>query len=160
MGIYDNVKIEKGVELPEFPEERDKNKLDWQTKDISGPAMRTFKITENGRLLRKEEEKREMTKEERDEMAREHGFDSWELWEEADTKMNEPLQTWKYTVEDEWWADYNMHGSLEFHASGSRVEGFEDFYWSYEARYTRGELQEIVFMGERLSDNLNPPREE
>lgn len=149
MGIYDSVKIEEGVELPEFPEEKDKNELDWQTKDIGMPSIRRFKITENGRLLRKEAKKREMTEEERDEMARENGFDSWELWEEADTKINEPLQTWGYTIEDEWWADHNMHGSFGFHASGLRIEGFGDVLWKYEARYNYGELQEIVFIGRK-----------
>jgi len=45
---------------------------------------------------------------------------------------------------------YNsLHGSFEFHASGRGVDGFDDFYWSYEARFTEGELDEIVFLGER-----------
>lgn len=149
MGLYDTIILEDGVSLPEFPEEGDPRDLEWQTKSIGRPSMRTFKITKGGRLLRKEVERREMTQEEMDEYAQEKGYESWKAWEEADTPLNEPLETWKYTVDSQWWADHNMHGTFEFHASGKRVDGYDDFYWSYEARYTEGDLDKIVFLGER-----------
>lgn len=149
MGLYDTILLEDGVELPEFPEDKNPRRLEWQSKDIGHPSMQTFKITHDGRLMRKEVERAEMNDEELDEYAQENGYDSWEDWNEADTKLNEPLETWKYKVVDEWWADHNMHGSFEFHASGKRVDGFDDFYWSYEARFTKGELEKIVFLGER-----------
>lgn len=159
MGMYDYVIIEEGVELPKFPEDKDHTELEWQTKDIGRSSMSTYKITEDRRLLRKETEKAKMTPEEQRERAREEGYESWEEWEQDEDTFG-PLETWKYKVVDEWWADHNMHGSFEFHASTSRVEGFEDFYWSYEARYTKGKLQEIVFLGERGTDNMTPPHME
>lgn len=157
MGMYDYVIIEEGVDLPKFPEDKNHTEIEWQSKDINYPSLSTYKITEDRRLLRKEIEKRELTEDELDEKARKNGYKSWEAWEKADTNIDEPLPTRKYTVEDEWWADHNMHGSFEFHASTSRIEGFEDFFWSYEARYTKGELQEIEFLGERGSGNMTPP---
>ena len=149
MGLFDTVILGEEVELPEFPERKNPDELEWQTKDIARASMETYRIS-NGRLMRKEVEKAKMTEEEQAQKARERGYDSWEEWE-ADEDSFGPIETWKYKVVDEWWADHNMHGSFEFHASGSRVEGFDDFYWSYEARFTRGELDEIIFLGERGS---------
>ncbi len=40
-----------------------------------------------------------------------------------------------------------MHGSFEFHGSSDDIE--DGFSWSYEARFTRGDLDAIVFLGER-----------
>jgi hypothetical protein len=147
MGLFDTVIIEDGVELPEFPENGDPDDLTWQTKDIGRPSMRKFKITNDGELLRKEVKRAEMTREEKDEYAREKGYESWKVWKESDTY--EPLETWKYKVVDEHWVNHNMHGSFEFHASTKRTDGYDDFYWSYEARYTKGELDKILFLGER-----------
>lgn len=156
MGLYDTVILEEGVELPEFPEDGDPRDLDWQTKDLGHPAMVTYKITADGRLLRRERTYRDMTPDELDEYAQERGYESWDAWEAADTgPLDPPLETWKRTVEDEWWADHNMHGSFEFHASGKRVDGYDDFYWSYEARFTRGDLDEIIFLGDRFGNSDN-----
>lgn len=149
MGLYDTVLIEDGVEIPNFTEDKNPRDLRWQTKDVDRPCMRTFKITHDGRLVRREVEKAEMSDDELDEYAQNNGYDSWEAWNEADTPMNEPLDTWKYKVVDEWWVDHEMHGSFEFHASGKRVDGFDDFFWSYEARFNKGRLEKIVFLGER-----------
>jgi hypothetical protein len=157
MGLFDTIIIEEGIELPEFPDDGDPDDLDWQTKDIGHPSMSVYKITDNGRLLRKEVERAEMTQEEMDEYARDHGYESWEVWENTDTKLNEPLDTWKYKVVDEHWVDHNMHGSFEFHASTRQKDEYEDFYWSYEARFTKGQLDEILFLGERGSDGWESP---
>ncbi|WP_205254487.1 MULTISPECIES: hypothetical protein [Halorussus] len=43
-----------------------------------------------------------------------------------------------------------MHGSFEFHGSNDGIEN--GFYWSYEARFTRGDLDAIVFLGKRGGD--------
>lgn len=153
MGLFDTVLIEDNIELPNFPKDKNVRELEWQSKDIGRPFMRTFKITNDGRLLRKESEKEEMTDEELDEYAQEKGYDSWGAWNEAETRFNEPLGTWKYKVIDEWWVDHNMHGSFEFHASGKRVEGFEDVYWSYEARFTKGELEKIVHLQKKYRND-------
>jgi len=101
MGLYDRILLEDGVELPEFPDDKNPRRLEWQSKDIGKPSMQTFKITNDGRLMRND-------------------------------------------------VYHNMHGSFEFHASGKPVDGFDDFYWSYEARFTKGDLDKIVFLGERI----------
>lgn len=156
MGLYDTVKLAEDIELPQFPDNIDPDDLEWQSKDIGRPSMRLFKISEDGRLLRREVEKEKMNQEELDEYAQDNGYDSWEQWEKADTPLNGPLETWKYKIADEWWADHNMHGTFEFHASSSRLDGHEDFYWSYEARFTHGELEKIVFLGDRGSFDDSP----
>lgn len=148
--MYDTLVIEEGVSLPEFPQAGDPGELSWQTKDIGMPILRTFKLTADGRLLRRETEQREMTDKELDEMAAEDGYESWDDWKESDGFG--PLESWKYTTDKEFWLDHSMHGSFEFHANTKRLDNYDDFYWSYEARFTRGELDEIVFLGDRFSD--------
>ena len=39
-----------------------------------------------------------------------------------------------------------MHGSFEFPGNHNDIE--DGFYWSYEARFTRRDLDTIVFLGE------------
>ena len=39
-----------------------------------------------------------------------------------------------------------MHGLFEFHGKHDDIE--DGFDWSYEARFTRGDLDAIVFLGE------------
>jgi hypothetical protein len=75
-------------------------------------------------------------------------------------------------VDEVWWADHNMHGSFEFHqvfkenpvlfetmedpASGEAIERPTehelDVYLSYEARFTKSDLDEIVLLGGRGSE--------
>jgi hypothetical protein len=156
MGLYDTLVVEDAVELPKFPEDRSPTEVEWQTKDIGHPSMRTFKLTASGRLLRKEQDMREKTAEEKQAEAEEHGFDSWEEYvsfcEDADREeqlsrglgfgiLNEQ------TVADEFWLDHNMHGTFEFHGSADDIE--DGFFWAYEARFTRGDLDAIVFLGKR-----------
>lgn len=136
MGLYDVVEIEAGVGLAEFEGESDA--VEWQTKSIERPFMRTFKLTADGRLLRKEQSMRDLTPEERTVKAREHGFDSWEAWVAADGFG--PLPTWAQTVDEEWWVDHHQHGSFEFHGSTP------DHRYSYEARFTKGDLDGIVLL--------------
>ncbi|MFB6177387.1 MAG: hypothetical protein ABEI99_09640, partial [Halobaculum sp.] len=51
------------------------------------------------------------------------------------------------TTAEGFWVDHNMHGSFEFHGSHDDIE--DGFYWSYEARFSRGDLDALVFLGER-----------
>lgn len=136
MGLFDTVIIDSEVALPEFT--GDRNAIEWQTKTIDRPVMRTFRITSDGRLLRKERSYRDLTPEERSEKARERGFESWEAWEAAETP--DPLPMWDRTVEEEWWVDHGRHGSFEFHASTA------EWRYSYEARFTDGELDDIILL--------------
>lgn len=143
MGIYDDVIIDSGVDLPEY--EGDSEAVDWQTKSIGRPHLRTLKLTAGGRLLRKEQSMRDLTPEERTAKALERGFDSWEAWEAADSPG--PLPTWNRTVDEEWWVDHHQHGSFEFHGSTP------EHRYSYEARFTDGALDGILLLA-------NEPRQE
>jgi hypothetical protein len=156
MGVIDTVVLEEDVALPKFPEGRTPNEIDWQSKDVARPSMLTFKLTASGRLLRREREMCEKTDEEKRSEADEHGFDAWSEYvsfcEEADPeelmergmRFSVPNEE---TVAEEFWVDHNMHGSFEFHGSHDDIE--DGFYWSYEARFTRGDLDALVFLGER-----------
>jgi len=143
MGLFDYIELDEEIELPEFS--GDPQDLDWQSKSIGRPVMITYKITSDGRLLEKKTEDRKLTDEEIQEKAEENGYESWEAWEESEGGFG-PLESWKYTVDKEYWEDYNMHGSFEFHASGKRVDDYDDIYWSYEARFTNGDLDEIILL--------------
>lgn len=136
MGLFDRVVFDTEVELPEF--DGTHQAVDWQTKSIGRPFMRTFKLTADGRLMRRERSMRDLTPEERAAKARDRGFDSWEAWEAADTFG--PLPTWDRTVDEEWWVDHHQHGSFEFHGSTP------DHRYSYEARFTKGALDEILLL--------------
>jgi hypothetical protein len=74
------------------------------------------------------------------------------------------------TIDEVFWVDHSPHGSIEIHQSirenpthyiemegpdgtVERPDEWElDVLLSYELRYSRGELDETVFMGERFSD--------
>ncbi len=138
MGLYDIIKLDDDVNLPEF--EGNPHNMEWQSKDVeSRPFMRIFKITNDGRLLERNESKRPMTDEEITERANEAGYDSWDEWEKADDTFG-PLESWKQVTDEVWWDDIHKHGSFEMH-------GIKDStYWSYEVRYTKGELDEIILL--------------
>lgn len=72
-------------------------------------------------------------------------------------------------VSDKYWKDVNKHGSFEFHSSikadpieetkegpEKNIEYKLEVYMQYEARFTDGDLDEIVFLGERFSDDKDP----
>jgi len=156
MGLFDALIVEDGVEFPKFPEDRSPTEITWQTKEIGHPSMRTFKLTASGRLLRKEREMQEKTPGEKEDEAEEHGFNSWgdyvSFCENADAEallsrglgLGAPSEQ---TVADEFWLDHTMHGTFEFHGSNDDIK--DGFRWSYEARFTKGDLDAIVFLGKR-----------
>lgn len=156
MGVFDTILVDDDVELPKFPQDRSPSEIRWQTKEIGHPFMQTYKLAAEGRLLRKEQEMREKTAAEKRAEAESHGFDSWSDYvsfredaaPEALLSRGLGLGTPKErTVAEEFWVDHNMHGSFEFHGSADDIE--DGFFWSYEARFTRGDLDAIVFLGER-----------
>ncbi|NHX36796.1 hypothetical protein G9C84_10085 [Halolamina sp. R1-12] len=156
MGLYDDLLVVDDVELPKFPDTQSPTEIEWQTKQIGRPAMKQYKLTATGRLLRREREYREKTAEEKHNEATEQGFDSWDAYvsfcEDVDAHdlvhrgigVGGPDDQ---TVDEEFWVDHNMHGSFEFY--GKRDDLEDGLYWSYEARFTRGDLNAIVFLGER-----------
>lgn len=52
MGLFDTLEIPTAISLPGL--DRDPSTIDWQTKSIGRPAMGTFRITVDGRLLQEE----------------------------------------------------------------------------------------------------------
>jgi hypothetical protein len=156
MGLYDTLIVEDGIELPKFPPDRNPSEIEWQTKEIGRPYMQTYKLTASGRLLRREEEMRKKTTVEKATEADEHGFDSWDEYVSfcEDAAPQELIHRGigfgvptEQTVATELWLDHNMHGSFEFHGKHDDIEA--GFHWSYEARFTSGDLDAIVFLGER-----------
>lgn len=156
MGVFDTVLLEEAIELPAFPPAHSPSEIQWQTKDIGHPVMRTFKLTANGRLCRQETERREKTDAEKRATAREHGFESWadyvafcknEDLEALFARGIGPAAPSETAVAETYWLDYSMHGSFEFHGSDPDIH--DGYLWSYEARFTRGDLDAIVFLGER-----------
>lgn len=141
MGLFDYVHLSEGVELPKFSEDVSPHEVEWQSKKVAGwPSLRHFKI-QDGRLLRKEVETEEMTDKEADEYARERSeYDSWEEWNRNGDELLEPLDPWREEVVEENWVDHNQHGSFEFHGT---INGDR---WSYEARFTKGELDKIILL--------------
>lgn len=156
MGLYDRVLLENDVELPAFPHNHRPTEIRWQTKAIGMPSLGQFKLTASGRLLRHEQEMREKTAAEKRAEATEHGFDSWDeyvsFYDDADPQelrdrgmgIRPPSNQ---TVAEEFWVDHNQHGTFEFHGGSDDVK--DGYFWSYEARFTNGDLDGIVFLGER-----------
>lgn len=95
----------------------------------------------------------------------------------VDTESNDehpPFMPSEKILENTFWHDINHHGTFEIHqiirenpqdtetVAGAEImegEGFErpcdyelDVFLSYEITFDRGDLQEIKFMGERMSD--------
>lgn len=150
MGMYDTLEIENNVQIEEMSIDVDPHKLTWQTKTVGPPpSMRKFKISNDGKLLRKETIKTKRSDEEMDKKAREEGYESWDDWVESDTMLGKPYESNKYKVESVWWANHNMHGELEFHTTTRHIKGVDDYYVSYEATFTKGELDEIMLVEER-----------
>jgi len=151
MGLFDTVILGDKIELPEFSSEP--QNVEWQSKTIGGhPLMNLFKITNDGRLTKKEKSYRDMTDEEIKEMAKENGYDSWEEWEESDSKLA-PMDSWKRVVDEEWWTDHNQHGSFEIHSSTKNIDDYENIYWSYEVRFTEGNLDDIILLNKKELSN-------
>ena len=63
MGLYDTLELPAALVLPGL--DRDPSTVRWQTKSIGRPAMRTFRITPDGRLLEEEFHTEEVPEEER-----------------------------------------------------------------------------------------------
>lgn len=198
MGLFDNVRVEEGVDLPHLPDSIDATEIGWQTKSFSN-MMDTYKITADGRLTLKEQSYRDKTDEEKQAEAEKWGFDSWEAYtavydeydvneeglvpdavegeltfdEDGDNDNPPTLLTREQILHDEWWADQNMHGSFQFYSSLKRdpieyetredLEGEVmtdddgepvefpsayalDVFVAYEARFTEGELDEIILV--------------
>lgn len=127
MGMFDYIHIDDEVELPNF----DGDKRKWQTKEFSDPFMDEYKITEDGRLLQEVYDAYTVPKEDRQ-------------YPDADEE-EEPFKALAGSMgkKNEEWVDTEYHGTVEFHGV------VDDYYHSFVAKFTDGELVEINHNGER-----------
>lgn len=146
MGMIDTVIIDSKITLPDFPKELNHANIRWDTKSLL-QELRSFRISSEGRLLMKKQDRREMTKEERERYAKDKGYDSWE--ELKNSSRYDPMR--KYITENERWVDCNYHGVFEFHSKVG--DNGYDTYFSYEAKFSDGDLDDITFLGDRFSDS-------
>lgn len=155
MGVFARVFIEEGIDIPKY-EHEDPADIIWQSKrgidKYSGP----YKLTTDGRLKRKEKKFEEKTEKEKKKEAENNGFVSWEEYKDSiqDSGLEERIEN-GYPVlppsnkkcVDEWWADHNMHGTFIFYNC------IENVYYSYEARFTRGDLEKIILLDKHKINN-------
>lgn len=151
MGLYDIVKLDDDIELPGF--EGNHTELEWQSKNIDGlPFLQLYKI-EDDTLLKRKQSHRDATKKELNKKANKRGYDSWTDWKN-DSDTTAPLDRWKKVVDEEWWVNMEHHGSFEIHTSTSHNDDFEeDIFWSYEIRFTKGELVDILLLKKNKINN-------
>lgn len=120
MGIYDKVEFDEGlnIELPGF--DGDLSEVEWQTKTLQGhPLLETYRVSEDGRLLKEDVKHEEVSEEE---------ADTPEVLSDFPQKRRVHLG----------WSDIEYHGEFEFHAI------VDEEYLSFEAKFTDGELVEIT----------------
>lgn len=127
MGMYDYIKLEDGVPLPpDFPEDNPKH--GWQTKEFER-LMRTYRITEDGRLL-EERFHTETVPEENRPMYDEKmgGFEK---------DFHELFGSMNWVTDG--WEEVDFHGIIRFGGYFGEERGVE----SFEAKFTDGRLEEI-----------------
>lgn len=164
MGMYDRIEIGDSISLPEFPYNKiDPNKLNWQSKSLGG-LLEQYRI-EKDSVYKEHVVKREATDEELNEKAKEKGYSSYEEWEEEWNKfINKDessnkfiLPPQKQVIDEKYWAKYHKHGTINFYCSTKYTEDWEeedDYWFTYEARYTKGELDDVVLIKkEKIQDS-------
>lgn len=134
MGMFDYIEFEEGIELPEF--EEDEPNLGWQTKEFQS-LMRTYRVTEDGKMLEEE-------------------FETHYVPEEERPRYNEEIEGFENELEKLFgsmrrettgWTEKNYHGRM-------RVVGHTDDYWyQYFLKFTDGRLEGIELSEKRERDN-------
>ncbi len=122
MGLYDSVDLPAELSLPGL--DRDLSTVEWQTKSIGRPALRSFRVTAEGRLLEEAFHTETVPEEERPY----YGTEEWER-EDGLVRMAGSIRR----VHDGWCLR-QYHGVVRLVAS---VDG--DFL-EYEAKFTDGRL--------------------
>lgn len=123
MGLYDTIELPAELVIPGL--DRDPSTIGWQTKSIGRPAMRTFRITPDGRLLEEEFHTEEVPEEERPH----YGTEKWD----------EPLfrMAGSFRRVHDGWMERPYNGVIRFTAS------VDEALLAYEARFTDGRLVAI-----------------
>lgn len=127
MGLYDTLELPADCSLPGT--DVDPSTVDWQTKSIGRPSLRTFRITPDGQLLQAETHT-EMVPEEKRPAS---GTDAWE----------EPLLRTAGSLRrvHDGWTERAYHGEVRFSGTvdGERL--------AYEAKFTDGRLVAVRAAG-------------
>lgn len=128
MGLYDTVELPAELSLPGL--DGDPGAVEWQTKSIGPPAMRTFRVTAEGRLLEEDVRHEAVPPEERPY----YGTDGWE----------EPFGRFAGSMREvhEGWSERRFDGVLRLVAS---VDGDP---LRYEAAFTDGHLETVRRSGD------------
>lgn len=126
MGLYDIVELPDTVELPDFA--GNPTEIEWQSKTLqSHPCMDVYKLTSEGRLLKEDAEYEQVPEEDRPNYDEDIGGFKNEIDEMFGS----------ISKERHGWDDTEQHGIVEIHGV------FEDTYYSYELKFTDGELVDI-----------------
>lgn len=154
MGMYNEVFVEPGFELPGYPEGAERQ---FQTKDIEPRRLHKYRITGSGDLEVQKQEKREKTDGEKLEEAEERGFESWDEYVEwHEEKLEEdstalelflerdipPLGPSEQKVERTWWEPYSYTGTLNFYNSSNLIDSINESY-SYIAEMSNGTVENV-----------------
>lgn len=127
MGMFDYISFDESIELPDFPKELDRNKLQFQTKDLKC-CMMNF-VVNSEKLLHFHKEEGEW-------------FDN----------PNIKFLGKEFKVDREWWDFYDFTGEVHFYDSVKHPEKFSEEYepfryrcgWiEYVAHFWKGELKQI-----------------
>jgi len=126
MGLYDTLELPTDCPLPGT--DVDPSTVDWQTKSIGRPSLRTFRITPDGRLLQAETHTETVPEEKRPA--------SGDAWEESLLRTAGSLRR----VHDGW-TERASHGVVRFSGTvdGERL--------TYEAKFTDGRLVAVRAAG-------------
>lgn len=129
MGLYDEITLEKGLDV-DFPAlDGDLFDITWQTKSIARhhPLREMYRVTASGRLLKQDVEWNVVPEEERP------GYDEALGGFEKDFEKAFGM----LDRDSKEWEDTEYHGIFEFH---STIDGT---YLSFEAKFTDGKLVDI-----------------
>lgn len=140
MGVYDKLKFSSNHKFPNLTESVEVSNIEWQTKEL-GRKFYDYKVGKSGQLYVRDVERREMTEKEKDEYARDRGYDSWDSWVNNDE--NTPLALWSKKISKEEWVKKEITKSFEIHTI------IDDDYWSYIVEFESGELRNIEFNDKR-----------
>lgn len=141
MGLFNYIKIDKNISLPSFPKEIDREKVNFQTKDLDDNAMHQFRVTEDHTL---------------------------EIYRQEGEWVNNPNIKFfgaEFKVEKEYWEFYGFTGNIRFYESYEHDENvgfvidewdqkewlrFERGWVEYKAKFIDGVLVDIDLIENRL----------
>ena len=123
MGVYASVTVDESVTLPYLPDEIEQEGITWQSKKGLPRYGGPYRV-KDGVLL-----------------------------EASGDNYRQDID------DDTGWESVNYHGEFEIHRIIRRGEVMNDaeeyvldLYMQYELKFTEGELDDVVFIGERFSN--------